>query len=162
MPTWSSYLCVRYWQKYACACIKVPTYGHPDIVILTSCTCSGWDTDCLLDRVVCFFVCVQHVCSHIHYLTSLPPLPPPSSCLSAHTMRAGSFSCPSSVSLGLMEPDERSGQLRGRGERDRPEAGFNSRESLQALEYLKNVQRIQLRMLCVRVSSPLEKLVVVE
>ena len=56
-----------------------------------------------------------------------------------------------------MEPDERSGQLRGRGERDRPEVGFNSRESLQALEYLKNVQRIQLRMLCVRVSSPWEK-----
>ena len=56
-----------------------------------------------------------------------------------------------------MEPDERSGQLRGRGERDRPEVGFNSRESLQALEYLKNVQRIQLRMLCVRVSSPWEE-----
>ena len=109
-------------------------------------------------------LCTTYVCSHIHYLPTsllllllLLLLP---ACL--HTLRAGSFSCPSSVSLGLMEPDERSGQLRGRGERDRPEAGFNSRESLQALEYLKNVQRIQLRMLCVRVSSLWEKLVMVQ
>ena len=99
---------------------------------------------------------IVHACMFTHTLSLCVP-PSSSSCLPARTMWAGSFSCPSSASLGLMEPDERSGQLRGRGERDRPEVGFNSRESLQALEYLKNVQRIQLRMLCVRVSSPWEE-----
>ena len=54
-----------------------------------------------------------------------------------------------------MEPDEDKGSLgnRGRGKREekRPELGFQSCESLQVLGYLQNVQKFQLKLLCLRV-----------